>query len=121
MAVAELIRNGGYDHHLRKTRKAYSNQVQNVIQAVSKYFPPKTRVTRPQGGFVVWVELPKSVDAMKLYTSALKEKISIVPGPIFSAKKQYQNFIRLNCAHPWTEQSEQALFVLGRLASEQTK
>lgn len=118
MAIAEFIRNGGYDYHLRRIRKAYSDQVQSVIQAISKYFPSGTRVTRPQGGFVVWVELPESTDAMDLYEKALKEKISIVPGTIFSAKKQFRNFIRLNCAHAWTEKSEQALFVLGRLARE---
>jgi DNA-binding transcriptional MocR family regulator len=116
MAIAEIIRNGGYEHHLRKLRKAYYNQVQNVIQAIAKYFPEGTRVTRPQGGFVLWVELAGTVDAMQLYRRALEEKISIVPGPIFSAKQQYKNFIRLNCSHVWSERFEQALFILGRLA-----
>lgn len=116
MAVAELMSNGGYDHHLRRIRNAYARQVQSMIDAVAKYFPAGTRVTRPQGGFVVWVELPKGIDAMKFHELALREKISTAPGPIFSARGQYGNFIRLNCSHPWSEQIEQAVFVLGRLA-----
>lgn len=116
MAIAEILRNGGYDHQLRKNRKAYYQQVQNVTQGVAKYFPPGTRVTRPSGGFVLWVELPNKIDALELYRRAAQEKISIVPGIIFSAKQRYNNFVRLNCAHSWSEKLEHALFVLGRLA-----
>ena len=116
MAIAELIRSGGYDHHLRRIRKTYSGQVQSMIQAVAKYFPEGTRITRPQGGFVVWVQLPRGIDAMKLYEKALAERISIVPGHIFSARPLYRNFIRLNCSHPWSDRIEQSVFLLGRLA-----
>jgi DNA-binding transcriptional MocR family regulator len=63
------------------------------------------------------VELPKTVNAMQLYQKALDAKISIVPGPVFSAKQRYQNFIRLSCGHPWSVELEQALATLGRLAS----
>jgi len=118
MAIAEMLQNGGYDHYLRRIRRAYAAQVQLTTQAIRKYFPEKTKVTRPLGGFVLWVELPKSVDALKLYRKALAEKISIVPGPIFSAKQRYQNFIRLSCGHPWSVELEQALARLGRLAKE---
>ncbi|MCI0698805.1 hypothetical protein L0337_43240 [candidate division KSB1 bacterium] len=44
-------------------------------------------------------------------------KISIVPGPVLSAKQRYQNFIRLSYGHPWSVKLEQALATLGRLAS----
>jgi DNA-binding transcriptional MocR family regulator len=118
LAIAEILRNGGYDHQLRKNRKAYYQQVQNVTQGVAKYFPAGTRVTRPSGGFVLWVELPKKIDSLELYRRAALERISIVPGIIFSAKGRYQNFIRLNCAHSWSDKLEQALFVLGRLVCE---
>jgi DNA-binding transcriptional MocR family regulator len=118
MAIAEMLQNGGYDHYLRKIRRAYATQVQLTVQTISKYFPAGTKVTRPLGGFILWVELPESVNALLLYQKALEAKISIVPGPIFSAKQRYQNFIRLSCGHPWSVELEQALAKLGHLASE---
>ena len=118
MAVARFLENGGYDHHLRKLRKALATQVQRVTLAISQHFPEGTRVTRPAGGFVLWVELPKRVDSLELYRKALEKKISIAPGPIFSAKQKYQHFIRLSCGQPWSERLEHALITLGRLAGK---
>jgi DNA-binding transcriptional MocR family regulator len=118
MAIAQFLESGGYDRHLRRLRKALATQVQLVSLAISRYFPGGTRVTRPLGGFVLWVELPKSVNSLELHRKALREKIGIIPGPIFSAKQRYQNFIRLSCGLPWSDKLEQALINLGRLAGK---
>ncbi|PWT91972.1 MAG: GntR family transcriptional regulator [Acidobacteria bacterium] len=115
--IAEMLKSGGYDRHLRRIRKAYSLQVHNMMQAIRKYFPEGTRCTRPRGGFVLWVEFPSTIDSMELHRRAMKEKISIVPGPLFSARGRYKNFIRLNCSHPWSDKIEQALIMLGKLAA----
>ncbi len=116
MTIAYFLEFGGYQRHLRRLRKAYANQVQLVTSAICKYFPEGTKVTRPMGGYLLWVELPATVDALALHQQALAANISIAPGPIFSAKQKYQNFIRLNCGYPWSDSIEMALITLGRLA-----
>jgi DNA-binding transcriptional MocR family regulator len=118
-AVAQFLQSGGYDHYLRKIRKAYATQVDLMTQAITKYFPKGTKVTRPSGGFVLWIEFPERINSVELYHRALRENISIAPGPIFSAKQHYQNFIRINCGYPWSDRIEQALITLGRLAEKQ--
>lgn len=117
--IAEFLRSGGYDYYLRKIRRTYATQVQLMIQAIRTYFPKETRVTRPMGGYVLWVEFPKWVDSIELHKKALEEKISIAPGPLFSPRKRYQNFIRLNCGYPWSESLDRALVTLGRLTENQ--
>jgi DNA-binding transcriptional MocR family regulator len=118
MAIAEFLQSGGYDRYLRKLRRVLMTQVQQMSTAVARYFPAGTKVTRPQGGYVLWVELPRSVDALQLHRRALTKKISIAPGPIFSAKQKYKNCIRLSCGLPWSEKVEQAVQILGVLAKE---
>lgn len=118
MTIAQFLESGGYDRHLRRLRKALATQVQLVSLAISRYFPEGTRVTRPLGGFVLWVELPKSVNSLELHRKALREKIGIIPGSLFSPKQRYQNFIRLSCGLPWSDRLEQALINLGRLAGK---
>lgn len=115
MAIAEFLANGGYDHHVRRLRRVYAEQMRLVTQAIAKYFPDGTKVTRPTGGYVLWVELPPTVCSLELFARAVAEKISIAPGPIFSAKKRFQNFIRLSCGTPWSEATDQALLKLGQL------
>jgi DNA-binding transcriptional MocR family regulator len=116
LAIAEFLANGGYDHHLRSLRRAYANQVALMGEAIGRHFPPGTRVTRPAGGSILWLELPEYVDAVELYGDALKEGITIAPGPIFSATGKYRNNIRLNAAF-WSERIELAIKTLGTLAA----
>jgi DNA-binding transcriptional MocR family regulator len=115
MAIAEFLQNGGFDHHLRKIRRFYANQMQCMSAAVSRYFPEGTKATRPAGGMCLWVELPENVNALTVYHQAMAAKIGTAPGPIFSAKGKFQNFIRLNFGNPWTDRIENAVSDLGSI------
>lgn len=119
--VAEFLSNGGYDHHLRSLRVAIERQVGRMSEGIAQTFPKGVRISRPQGGLVLWVELPKAVDALRLHEEASAERISIAPGPLFSARGAFGNFIRLNCGEPWSPQHERALTILGHLAQKQLK
>jgi DNA-binding transcriptional MocR family regulator len=117
MAVAAFLDSGGYERHLRKLRRALSSQVGAVQDAVARYFPRGTRVSRPRGGFLLWIQLPdRCVSAIALQRAALERGISIAPGPMFSARGSFQRFLRLSCGHPWSEAAERAIETLGKLA-----
>jgi len=117
IAVAEYLAHGGFDRHIRSARVLYRQSRDGLIDLVGKHFPRDTRVTRPGGGFVSWLELPKTVDAVALYHRALAEGISIAPGPLFSAREKYRHFIRLNFAQGWDERTTTAMVRLGRLVA----
>jgi len=88
-------------------------------EGIAKYFPPGTRISRPAGGYMLWIELPPRVDGLKLHRAALQERISILPGVLFSATDRYKNCIRINCGHVWTKTHDRALLTLGRLCERQ--
>lgn len=112
LAVTELLENGQYERHLRRVRGDYAQAVARMTEAVVHYFPEGTKVTRPDGGFVIWLELPGDVDSFALARKALEHGISIAPGPIFSASQKYRQFIRLSCACVWSNRIERALITL---------
>ena len=118
LTVAAFFANGGYDRHLRNLRRAYQHQMNRMLQAILEYFPAETRVTRPRGGHVLWVEIP-GVDALDLFEEAVQHHISIAPGPMFSPSGGYQNCFRLNTGLPWSDAIEQAVKTLGQLAKKQ--
>jgi DNA-binding transcriptional MocR family regulator len=117
LAIAEFLANGGYAHHLRVIRKAYATKLARMADAIGRYFPAGTRVTRPAGGFSLWLELPGDVDTMDLYDHAQTEKIAIAPGRIFSSRGRYRNCLRLNGAF-WSEETRWAVESLGKMATE---
>jgi DNA-binding transcriptional MocR family regulator len=120
MIVAEFLAHGGYDRYLRGVRPIYAQNAERMVQAIARFFPEGTRVAKPNGGVVLWVELPEKVDVLELHQRALERGVSIAPGPLFSAKQKYQHFIRLSYALPWNERVEQALVTVGRLAQDMT-
>ena len=118
MAIAEFIQSGGYDRYLRGFRTSLANQVQRYGQAVIEHFPEGTKVSRPAGGYVLWVELPGTIDAVQLYRAALAHSISIVPGTIFSASARFHSHVRISCGHPWNDLIEHAFATLGKLCRQ---
>jgi DNA-binding transcriptional MocR family regulator len=121
LAIADLMESGAYDRHLRRLRAALRDQTAAVAAAVARRFPEGTRVSRPGGGLVLWVELPRGVDALCLYRRAREARIGIAPGPLFSASGRYRSFIRLSCGSPFGERVERALATLGRMAGEMAR
>jgi len=114
-AVARFLESGAYDRYLRGLRRAVREQVHRVSEAVARYFPEGTRLTRPAGGYLLWVELPRKVDAVRLFRKALAEGVGILPGTVFSPTGRFRNHIRISCGHPWSAAIDRALLTLGRL------
>jgi DNA-binding transcriptional MocR family regulator len=115
MAVAELLASGGYDRHLRRLRTALAGNVERYREAIATQFPDGTRVSAPRGGFVLWVELPTGVDALALHEQALRRRIVVAPGPLFSARQRFTNFIRISAGEPWSDRVADGIRTLARL------
>jgi DNA-binding transcriptional MocR family regulator len=116
VAVAEFLSSGGYDNHLRRIRRVFENTIGQMSRAVERSFPAGTKVSRPAGNFVLWLELPKSVQTSALFDQALENGICFVPGDVFSASGRYRHCLRLSCGHGWDERVEKGVVKLGKLA-----
>jgi DNA-binding transcriptional MocR family regulator len=114
-AMAHYLQYGRYEYHLKKMRKALYTQCLRYMQAIIAYFPEDTKVSRPLGGFVLWVQLNKRVNAFKLRAEAMKHNISIVPGKLFSANDNHNNCIRISFGRPWDDNADYGLLMLGKM------
>jgi len=114
-AIAHYLKHGRYEFHLKKLRRSLHTQSLRYVQAIIKYFPADTKVSRPHGGFILWLELNKKINAFKLRNEAMKHHISIVPGKIFSAGNDYVNCIRISFGKPWNDDTDYGLMLLGKL------
>lgn len=118
IALAEFLSSGGYDNHLRRIRRVFEDTIGQMSRGIERSFPSGTKVSRPAGNFVLWLELPKSVRTAALLDKALDNGICFVPGHVFSASGRYAHCLRLSCGHGWTERIEKGVAKLGRLACE---
>lgn len=114
-AIAHFLENDRYEHHLRGMRKQLHTQSLRYLQAVADYFPEDTLVTRPMGGFVLWLALNEDINTFELYELALKHKISFAPGRMFSLQDRYRNCLRISFGNPWSKPVEEGIKTLGKL------
>jgi DNA-binding transcriptional MocR family regulator len=116
--LARYLAENSYERHLRTLRQKLKNQTLNAARAVSTYFPSQTRLAMPQGGALLWVQLPDGIDSNTLYLKAHSRGISILPGTACSMGNQFNNCIRIGCGFPFTENMEKGIETLGRLTKK---
>lgn len=114
-AVANFLSNGRFELHLRHLRKALHTQSLLYLQSICEHFPKDARVTRPQGGFTLWIEMNEKINAYKLHKRALKHRIGIAPGQIFSSQGRFENCFRISYGEPWRPEIGDGLQMLGKL------
>ncbi|HTL10470.1 MAG TPA: PLP-dependent aminotransferase family protein [Chitinophagaceae bacterium] len=116
--IGSFLETGRYEAHLRKLRRTLHNNYLQYVRVISESFPEGTKISRPQGGLSLWMELPKKIDSIALYNEAAQKKITFSPGTMFTLKKQFGHCLRLSYGLEWTAAAERSLRTLGKLVSE---
>lgn len=111
-----FLENGSYDLHLRHLKRLYIRQIDAVRACIANSFPAGTRVSRPQGGFILWIELPDGVDTITLFHAAITEKILCMPGIVCSGLKLFSHCLRLAVCFVLDDEHRNAIKRLGELA-----
>jgi DNA-binding transcriptional MocR family regulator len=117
LAIADFIAGGHFEPHLRRMRTQYQRNRDLMIDWVMQSFPAGTRVSRPQGGFMLWIELPEHFDTLKLNRQLLDQNVQIAVGSIFSASGKYRNCLRMNYASRPDARIEAAVRTVGATAT----
>lgn len=119
LAIADFIESGGYLRHTRKVRLLYKQARDHLIQCIRQHFPKDTRISFPQGGYILWVELDKKYDAVTLATQCKQGEVSIAPGTLFSATGKYRNCMRLNFSEKTEKEREAGIRELAMYINKQ--
>jgi DNA-binding transcriptional MocR family regulator len=99
-------------------RSQYQRGRDQMIDWITRYFPAGTRVSRPQGGFMMWVELADDFDTLRLNRALLDQGVQVAVGSIFSASGKYRNCLRMNYSAKPTSEVENAVRKVGTAISE---
>ncbi len=114
-AFSQLVSSGIYDRHLKKFRIELNKNLVRLTTIIEQHFPEGTKISAPFGGLVIWVELPNRINTVQLQDAAFNKGISYAPGEIFSAKGDYQNYLRISYCSLWETKTEKALIRFGQL------
>jgi 2-aminoadipate transaminase len=101
------------DAYLGRIRKEYERKSILMLDLLDDHMPPELRWNTPSGGMFIWLRTKEGTDAMRLFDSALKKKLVVMPGRPFHINGG-GNTIRLNFATAADEEIKEGV---KRLAS----
>ncbi|WP_163576223.1 aminotransferase-like domain-containing protein [Halomonas faecis] len=113
LAVAAFVERGHYERHLREVTRQYQNHRNTMLGWIKRWFPAGTAVSYPEGGFLLWLEMPAGIDCVDLNTRLSGARIRIAPGSLFSASGKYRDCLRLNYAAGLTPEVARAVRTVG--------
>ncbi len=106
--MANFINSGHYLRHVKQLRLTLSKQAIMYHQVLKANLPSNTRITTPQGGLVLWIQVP-GLDAEKLLKAAEKKQINFRPGRQFTTRDYYQDCLRINIGWPISKEPSHSL------------
>lgn len=115
-ALAELLRSGALERHVRRVRRVYAERLAALLAALAAHFPEGSRARRPAGGNCVWVELPPDVDAEALVRAARAQGIAVDSGAAFYQDPRAARAILICFASEEPGAIAEGVARLGRLA-----
>ncbi len=113
--MARFMSLGNYDRYLRSLRSKMQKQVREYHSAIKSKIRNGIKINNPAGGILLWIEMLNGADGLEVYQTALENKISILPGTIFSTSGKFRNFIRIGCGYPFSKKTENAIDLLGSI------
>ncbi|KZX69821.1 GntR family transcriptional regulator [Vibrio sp. HI00D65] len=118
LGVTHFLTHESYDNHLRKLRKSLLERKARFIEIIKQYFPHSIKIEDPAGGYFIWIRFNSGFDSQQLHQLAIAQGISVASGNLFSEQGRVDNAIRLNFSYELTQERENALVLLGKLAHQ---
>ena len=119
--MASFLQSTHYERHMRRLRQHLQQQREKMAEAVAAYFPPETRLSMPDGGVSLWVEMPPECSSQAVFDAALERDILISPGLLYSNSNRFDHFLRINCGAPYSDKLDDAMRTLGHIIANQQK
>jgi 2-aminoadipate transaminase len=119
--LLEFARSGRLDGHRRRIVEAGRERLRATLEGCARHMPAGTRVSRPEGGMNVWVELPHPLDAGELLARAQRDGVAYLPGRYFAVSRFAAGALRLSFAGLSPEEIGRGLAILGRVFREEAE
>jgi 2-aminoadipate transaminase len=116
VAFRKYLEQSDFEGHLRFLKALNRQRRELAGQVIGEYFPAGTMVWQPEGGFLLWAEVPQRIDIESAYQAALEQNVAFSRGTAFYTSPEAKvSAMRLNCSRPTEEQLVAGLEILGKI------
>jgi len=120
MLISEYLSKADWQNQIDIYRGVYRERRDAALAAMAEYLP-HLETTRPDGGFYLWVTLPKGIDSKAMLPLAVKELVAYTPGTAFFANGTGQQNLRISFCYPTPENINVGIKRLASVINLQTE
>jgi DNA-binding transcriptional MocR family regulator len=117
-ALEEFCRRGDYDAHLRRLKRAYRSRMAAAGAAFAAHLPPGVQARVPQGGYCLWVELPRGVSMDELHARLVRDGVRVTHGRHFYTTEPELGCFRMSISRTDENAIEAGIAIVGRHLNE---
>lgn len=113
LVVDEFINKYDFEGHINKIRDIYRKKSGIMMNLLDELCGDKLTYIKTEGGLFIWCKLPDSVNMPEFCTTAVQQKVAVVPGNAFLVDENApcSNF-RINFSTPTDEQLVEGMHIL---------
>jgi len=108
MAISSYLEHHDWQGQIKKFCEQYRERRDAMISALEE-FMPEASWNVPDGGFYVWVTLPKGLDAKSMLPRAVTARVAYVPGTAFYFDGSGASHMRLSYCYPTPERIKEGV------------
>ncbi len=116
-AIADFIQTGAYSRHIKRVRYQLTQNKQNYIHYLTEQLPDGSRISQPDGGLVLWIQVPQ-LNTNLLSKTASQVGLDIRTGNLFTESQRYQDCLRINIGFAFNDEIRTNLDTLLTLIDE---
>jgi DNA-binding transcriptional MocR family regulator len=113
--LVQFLREGAYERHLRRVVPELRRRLEAAHAALRRALPEGSRLRAPEGGYLVWVELPGALDTQALLDDAKRAGVVYAPGQPFFPDGRPSSALRLSLAGATVPEIERGVRALGEV------
>lgn len=113
--LLEFIRSGSWEKRVQLNNQHYKRKRNFMLKQLAAHFPEQVQWNRPDGGFFIFVKLPKTLDTSTLLTEAIAHNVAFVAGQPFFIDGSGTHTFRLSYSQSSESVIAAAVAELGRL------
>jgi 2-aminoadipate transaminase len=121
LAVEAYLRTQPWQEQVTVFREIYRERRDAMLEALDALMPAGSTWTKPDGGFYVWLTLPKGLDTKAMQQHGLQAGVAYVPGIGFYADGQGRRDMRLSYCLPEPGRIREGVRRLAGVVAEETE